>query len=413
MGRMDSPGDLRAAVDPRGAHVPLLVIGAGPYGLSTAAHAKRHGIDPLVVGDPMGFWRRNMPERMLLRSGTDWHLDADGIVTFEAFLAERGIDPAAVTPVPLQTFLEYVDWFCARTDIQPRPTLVSKLEKVERRFLVTFEDGERVTADAVVAAPGIDRFPVIPEWVPASLPETRWSHTSALVRFEHLHGARVLVVGGRQSAFEWAALLAEAGAATVYVVHRHEPPSFETSQWAFVDELIENTIRIPGWFRRLSAAERDAIARRFWAEGRLKLEPWLTPRLPEGTVHRRPRTAVASCNERPTGEIDVELSNGERLEVDHVVLATGYKPDLANISYLQPLLDRIETADGFPMLDEHFQTSVPGLFMPGFVATRDFGPFFGFVRGCPAAATLIVAGLLDRQVRAETAPHDTLTPSMR
>jgi hypothetical protein len=63
------------------------------------------------------------------------------------------------------------------------------------------------------------------------------------------------------------------------------------------------------------------------------------------------------------------------------------------------------------MLDDHFQTSVPGLFMPGFVATRDFGPFFGFVRGCPAAATLIVAALLDREARLEAAPGDTLTAS--
>ena len=77
-------------------HVPLLVIGAGPYALSAAAHAKRHGVDPLVVGEPMAFWRQNMPEGMLLRSGTDWHLDADEIDTFEAYLGERGIDPADV-----------------------------------------------------------------------------------------------------------------------------------------------------------------------------------------------------------------------------------------------------------------------------------------------------------------------------
>ena len=401
---MGSPGHAGRTAEQSRAHIPLLVIGAGPYGLSTAAHAKRHGINPLVVGDPMGFWRHNMPERMLLRSGTDWHLDADGIDTFEAFLAQRGVDPAGVPPVPLATFIEYADWFCARTGIHPRPTLVSQLERVDRQFLVTFEDGQRLTADAVVAAPGIARFPVIPQWAPASLPENRWSHTSALVRFEHVQGARVVVVGGRQSAFEWAALLAEAGAAGIHVVHRHDPPSFETSHWAFVDELMDNTIRIPGWFRRLSTAERDAIAERFWAEGRLKLEPWLTPRLPEGIVHRRPRTAIASCRELPTGEIEVKLSSGERLHVDHVLLATGYKPNLANIAYLHPLLDRTETTDGFPMLDEHFQTSVPGLFMPGFVATRDFGPFFGFVRGCPAAATLIVAAILDRQARLESAP---------
>jgi FAD-dependent urate hydroxylase len=376
-----------------GGHIPLLVIGAGPYGLATAAHARRHGVEPLVVGEPMGFWRRHMPERMLLRSGTDWHLDAAGIDTFEAFLEDRGIDRAEVEPVPLHTFVDYTDWFCAQTGIAPQPAFVSHLEKTDGRFAVTFEDGRRLTADTVVAAPGIARFPVVPDWVPASLSETSWSHTATLVRFEHLQGARVLIVGGRQSAFEWAALLAEAGAADVHVVHRHEAPRFETSHWGFVDELMDHTVRIPGWFRRLPTPERDAITQRFWAEGRLKLEPWLTPRLPDRIVHRRPRAAVAACTETPAGGIEVELSDGERLDVDHVLLATGYKPDLANVPYLRPLLDRIDTADGFPVLDEHFQTTVPGLFMPGFVATRDFGPFFGFVRGCPAAATLIVAAL--------------------
>jgi thioredoxin reductase len=377
-----------------GVDEPLLVIGAGPYGLSTAAHAKRRGIDALVAGEPMAFWRRHMPERMLLRSGTDWHLDADGVDTFEAFLVQQGIDPAEMSPVPLRMFLDYADWFCSRSGIDPRQAMVTRLERDEGRFVARFADGASLTAGAVVAAPGIARFPVIPDWVPVSIPESRWSHTCELVRFGGLEDARVLIVGGRQSAFEWAALLAEAGAAAVHVVHRHDPPSFEASDWAFVDELMESTLRVSGWFRRLPAVERHAIARRFWAEGRLKLEPWLTARLPDGVVHRRPLTSVAACVERPSGELDVELSTGERVEVDHVLLATGYRPDLSRIGYLEPLLDQIETAEGFPVLDEHFQTSVPGLFMPGFVATRDFGPFFGFVKGCPAAATLIVAGLL-------------------
>lgn len=104
---------------------------------------------------------------------------------------------------------------------------------------------------------------------------------------------------------------------------------------------------------------------------------------------------MAVCRELSSGQIEATLSTGERLIVDHVLFATGYKPNLANIDYLRPLLDRIETRDGFPVLDEHFQTSVAGLYMPGFLATRDFGPFFGFVRGCPAAATLIVAALSD------------------
>ena len=131
--------------------------------------------------------------------------------------------------------------------------------------------GGVATADAVVAAPGIGCFSVIPDWVPDSLPAARWSHTSVLVQFERLRDARVLIVGGRQSAFEWAALLAEAGAAAVHVVYRHDSPRFEASDWEFVEQLVDNTIRIPGWFRHLSSEEREAINLRFWAEGRLKL----------------------------------------------------------------------------------------------------------------------------------------------
>jgi hypothetical protein len=38
----------------------------------------------------------------------------------------------------------------------------------------------------------------------------------------------------------------------------------------------------------------------------------------------------------------------------------------------------------------------PRLYVPGVAATRDFGPFFGFVKGAPAATTLIVEDLLAR-----------------
>jgi len=96
------------------------------------------------------------------------------------------------------------------------------------------------------------------------------------------------------------------------------------------------------------------------------------------------------------GELQARLSDGTGLLVDHVVFACGYKADLSRVPYLAGVLDRVQVTDGFPVLDEAFGTSLPGLYLPGFVATRDFGPFFGFVKGTPAAATLIVRDLLAR-----------------
>jgi FAD-dependent urate hydroxylase len=374
----------------------LLVIGAGPYALSTAALAREHGIHTVTVGRPMGFWRRHMPAGMLLRSGPDWHLDAGAVHTLEAYLEERAIDPADVDPLPIGLFLDYAEWFRQAKGVQVREDLVVDLAKPDDRFEAALESGERIVADAVVAAPGIRYFTNVPAWA-GSVPAGRAAHTCDLVRFEDLSGARVLIVGGRQSAYEWAALLVEQGAARIDLVHRHDVPRFERVSWTFVDAYMETTMRVPGWWRGLPKAEQDAITRRFWEVGRLTLEHWLTPRLASPAIHRWPGTEVVRSG--PTGaggDLRVRLSSGDDLRVDQVIFACGYRADLARVPYLAGVLDRVEVADGFPVLDEAFGASLPGLYLPGFAATRDFGPFFGFVKGTSAAATLIVNDLLAR-----------------
>jgi FAD-dependent urate hydroxylase len=374
----------------------LLVIGAGPYALSTAALAREHGIDTVTVGRPMGFWRRHMPAGMLLRSGPDWHLDAGAVHTLEAYLEERAIDPADVDPLPIGLFLDYAEWFRQAKGVRVREDLVVDLARPDDRFEAALESGERIVADAVVAAPGIRYFTNLPAWA-GSVPAERAAHTCDLVRFEDLSGARVLIVGGRQSAYEWAALLVEQGAARVDLVHRHDVPRFERVSWAFVDAYMETTMRVPGWWRGLPKAEQDAITRRFWEVGRLTLEHWLTPRLASPAIHRWPGTEVVRAG--PTGaggDLRVRLSSGDDLPVDQVIFACGYRADLARVPYLASVLDRVGVADGFPVLDEAFGASLPGLYLPGFAATRDFGPFFGFVKGTSAAATLIVNDLLVR-----------------
>jgi cation diffusion facilitator CzcD-associated flavoprotein CzcO len=374
----------------------LLVTGAGPYALSTAGLAREHGLDTVVVGRPMGFWRDHMPSGMFLRSGPDWHLDAAEVHTLEAYLEERAIAPEDVDPLPIALFLDYAEWFRQAKGIKPLHDLVTDLTKPDGRFEAVLESGERIAADAVVAAPGIRHFTNVPAWA-GSVPAGWAAHTCELVRFEDLAGARVLVVGGRQSAYEWAALLAEHGAERIDLVHRHDVPRFERVSWRFIDPHVDSTLRVRGWWRALPQAEQEAIARRFWEVGRLTLEHWLTPRLTSQTIRRWPRTEVVQARPVSGGrELQVRLSNAEELLVDQVIFASGYRADLARVPYLAGVLDRIDTTDGFPMLDEAFGASLPGLYLAGFAATRDFGPFFAFVKGSPAAATLIVRDLLAR-----------------
>jgi thioredoxin reductase len=367
----------------------VLVIGAGPYGLAVAAEAQRRGLSTTIVGEPMRFWREHMPAGMLLRSGPEWHLDAAGVHTLDAFAGRLD------GPIPVDTFIAYADWFAEREGIEPLRRRVTNIgiEKhgssaARRSFVAHLDDGSVLRADRVVAAPGIASFAVEPPLVAERLAPEQWSHTVDTVDFAGLRGQRVLIVGGRQSAFEWAALLAEEGAERIDVVYRHDTPAFTESDWSFVDELLTETRRTRGWFRSLPEAEQKAIAERFWQVGRLQLEPWLAPRITSAHLH--PRTEIASLD--GDGFITTRLTDGSTIEADHLLLATGYKPDMRRVSYLPD----IELSDGWPVLDPDFQTSIPGLYIAGFASTRDFGPFFGFVAGATTTAAIIGEALSAR-----------------
>jgi len=222
--------------------------------------------------------------------------------------------------------------------------------------------------------------------------QNRFQHTCEFTNFSNSADKRYLIIGGRQSAFEWAALLVDAGASAVHLSHRHDSPEFAASDWSWVNPLVDNMIDNPNWFRSLSQPEKDEIAHRLWAEGRLKVEPWLESRLRNDRVRVWSRSEVLTCAEQNNGELRVELSNGETVFVDEIILATGYKVNIAQLPLLASgnILDQLKTRNGFPELDHHFQTSVRGLFITSLPATQDFGPFFGFTIAVRTAAQLLL-----------------------
>lgn len=371
----------------------VLIIGAGPFGLAIAADIDRRGVNTTVVGEPMGFWKRNMPAGMFLRSGVDWHLDTAGKGTIARFLEASGRSVDDVRPFPLDVYLEYVDWFAKQANLQIAPKEVVSLDHSSDPrdgFLATFRSGETLTARRVVVAIGFSNFAHVPTEMMERLPPGRFEHTCTAVDLQALSGQRCLIVGGRQSAFEWAALLAEGGA-SVDVAYRHDTPRFADSYWTWAGELVERLVHEPGWFRSLSTGDREALARRFWEEGRLKLEPWLEPRLRAGPVRMWPRREVVKTMPTASEALAVTFQSGESIEVDRVILATGYRPNIRHVPFLTAgnLLPLVETNNDCPKLDDHMQSTVPGLYFTSLLATNDFGPFFAFTVSARAAATLI------------------------
>ena len=376
----------------------LLIIGAGPFGLAIAAQAAHAGIDYLIVGKPMEFWRKHMPKGMYLRSACDWHLDPQNNDTIEKFLETQGKTSRDVEPLSLDFYLSYVDWFQQQKNIQPLPVCIRQLDhsSANNTFVATTVDDGTIHARRAVLAPGFKHFTNVPDELKNRLPASRFLHTCEFTNFSNSAGRRYLIIGGRQSAYEWAALLVEAGATAVHVAHRHESPTFEEADWSWVNALVDNMAENPSWFRNLSQLEKDQIAHRMWAEGRLKLEPWLGPRLQNDRVHVWPRTEVLSCREQGDGALQVELSSGGTVIVDQIVLATGYKVNIAQLPVLASgnILATLKTRNGFPELDDHFETSIPGLFITSMPATQDFGPFFGFTVAVRASAQLVCKALL-------------------
>lgn len=379
--------------------VDLLIIGAGPFGLAMATYAQHLGINYAIVGKPMEFWKAHMPKGMYLRAAT--HLDPMNQHTIEVFLETQGLTQADVEPPSLRFYLNYAQWFQEQKRLQVLPVFIRRLCHVdgeEDRFQATLDDGRIIRAKHVVIAVGYKSFKHLPSKLVEHLPLGRFSHTCDQVDFQGLAGKRCLIIGGRQSAFEWAALLHEAGAAAVHVAHRHASPVFQASDLSWIGPLMEAIADDPGWFRRLSQKEQEIVNHRMWAEGRLKVGPWLEPRVTKETVHRWPRTQVAACDERSDGELAVQLDNGPTLTVDHIILATGYLVKMGRVAFLAQgnILDRLAIRNGFPVLDEQFQTSVPGLFIAGLPATQDFGPFFGFTMAARLSARVIGHALVNR-----------------
>jgi len=372
----------------------LLIVGAGPFGLAMAAYAKHLGIEHLVVGKSMGFWKTNMPKGMYLRSACDWHLDPLNVDTIEKFVGTKGLSTKDVEPLSLEFYLNYAQWFQEQKRILVLPALVRKLDWNESepfRFRAVLDNGQNVAAKFVVLAVGFQYFKNLPSDLVRLLPEDRYSHTCDLVDFAEMAGKRCLIIGGRQSAFEWTALMNEAGAAEIHLCYRHHSPAFAAADWSWINPLMDATEENPGWFRSLTQQQKDEINRRLWAEGRLKVEPWLKARISNGRVKLWPQTRVEKCCELSNGDLAVSMDNGQKITVDRIILATGYKVELTQVPFLRgsKILGRLNIQDVFPELDKHFQSSLRGMFITSLPAVQQFGPFFGFTIAVRVSARLI------------------------
>ena len=390
--------------------VDVAIVGAGPYGLSVAAHLRAAGVSFRQFGYPMHLWRSMMPQGMFLKSqGFASNLsDPAGTHTLQAFCLATARPYADYgLPVSLDTFVAYGEWFKAAHAPDVEETLVTEVSRTDGQYTLGLATGSTARARQVVIAAGVEHFAVVPDLL-AGLPASVCTHSSAHTDLSSFRGQDVIVLGAGQSALETAALLHENGAA-VQVVARESRVAWNGQPLA-LDRPLTQRLREPeaglgsGWstwfysehpglFRHLPQSTRVYRSRTAlgpagasWLRARVEGQfPVLT-----GHLLREAEATGAAVTLTFTSPAQAQV----RLTADHVIAATGYRPDLSRLSFLDPALrNQLETVAGAPVVRRDYQTSVPGLFITGPAVAATFGPVMRFVFGSKHAAHTLARGL--------------------
>jgi FAD-dependent urate hydroxylase len=390
------------------ANPEVVIIGAGPYGLSIAAHLRLHGVAFRIFGVPMQTWRSAMPKGMFLKSeGSASNLsDPNRALTLAHHCSQTGRSYSDLgTPVPLDTFVDYGLAFQRRLVPEVEECRVLSVAGKPGGFELELETGERFTAQRVIVAVGTTFFEHLPDPL-TNLPRELVSHSSDHADLSKLAHRDIVVIGGGQSALETAALLKEHNANVCVLVRAqvlqwnplpHEPAVL--GRLAHPQSGLGRGWKTwfychgPGVFQYFPPTFRSKVVQR-------ALGPagawWLKDRV-IGNIsvlcgHR------VQAGQATGGRVCLSVANGNgqnrQILADHVIAATGYKVDLGKVPFLSGGLKQEVRCHGtVPVLSSSFESSVPGLYFTGLASANQFGPSMRFVVGADYAARRIAGAM--------------------
>ena len=397
--------------------IETVIVGAGPYGLSMAAHFRSRGIPFRIFGRPMDSWLAHMPKGMKLKSdGFASNIyDPDRKFTLKQFCAERGIEYADMgSPVRIETFGEYGLAFRDRMVPELEDKFVTGIERSANGFELRLDDGEVVKARRVVLAVGITHFEHVPANL-AHLPAQFVSHSYRHHDLQPFKGRSVVVLGAGSSAIDMAGLLRDADADATLV--------------ARATSLKFHTAPVPGkrrpWLQRMRHPDSGlgpSMRSRFFSDGaalfyylpeslrvdqvRKTLGPSAGWFVKDKVMGRVPLALGYNLEhaEVRDGKVHLQLRglNGSAREIvtEHVIAATGYKVDMERLAFLNPAIrSKLKCVNGAPVLSSSFESSVPGLYFVGLAAAISFGPVMRFAFGAGFAARRVTRTMMKSLAR--------------
>ena len=320
-------------------HLPVAIVGAGPVGLAAAAHLHRYGVDFVVLeaGERVGAAVRRWGH---VRLFSPWAQNLDqASVRLLTETAAWSAPPPAHIPKGDELLRDYLEPLASSPPLRSKINLGSRVRSItklsadrtstEGRGALPFElfvEGEGrsalLHARAVIDATGLlDRPKPIGANGLAIPGEAECSRltTYGVPRASDLAamGERVLVIGSGHSAMQ-----------SVVALSFASKGRRRSLNWAFRRASAECLLRIEGVDRFPARLALQAKARSAIAAGSVRLH----------------FNAVFERAERLPSGIELTWADGHRRSFDHVIVATGYKPDHAMVSELQTAFDPIYEA---------------------------------------------------------------------
>jgi thioredoxin reductase len=387
----------------------ITIVGAGPYGLSLAAHLEAQAIPFRIFGAPMEFWKTSMPEGMSLKSDGCASSIYDPLQTFtlSRYCAQENLPYADLgLPVPLERFISYGLAFQQRFAPSVEQLAVQSVTSIDDGFSLTLTSGETFTTRKLILAIGVGYFSHMPTEF-EGLSEAMATHSSRHSDLSTFADKDVAIVGAGASALDLAALLDRAKARPT-VIARASSVQFHDRQR--LPRTIKSRLRAPssgigpGW-QALFFSNAPLVFH--YLPLRWRLEKTRTVAGPSGgwfikdsvvgkvpiIVNARVQAATSDGN-RVHLNLITNDAQSRHLTVDHVIVATGYRIDIERIAFLDnSVRAQIETVEGTPILSSHFESTVPGLYFVGPVAANSFGPVQRFAVGARFAARRVSRSL--------------------
>jgi thioredoxin reductase len=376
----------------------VAVIGAGPYGLSLAAHLRARGVKYRIFGEPMRFWR-DMPVGVNLKSlafATNIAVPERGY-SFPNWCRQHGLED--FEPCTMQSFSAYGLEIQKRFVPDVEEVLATNVSLRAGGFEVALSSGEHLRSRKVVVCTGLSGLAQIPD-VLRKLGPDRMRHTFDISDYSEFRNKTVAVIGAGASAIEAGALVREAGGCSEVFVRGQEAVFHgRTPRVRPLWESMKNPMTVLGagrdnWIlqqlplivHRLPRERRTRFVKRYLGPA----SPWWIKDRVLGKVPIHVRHEVIEVGNAGQ-RVQLKMRDGEgslrNVDVDFVIAGTGYAVDVSCLKFLDPEISgRIHRIERAPTLDINFESSVPGLHFTGPLSFMCFGPLFRFVTGAEITA---------------------------